>query len=270
MDSATSPASLLVHRAGVRVTLEVTDPGGGEPRTVAVATLRSDVQLRYRDWVRRTRHAVHAATGGRVGYVHIPDMGRAGYAEFHRQYLSEVYRDALIIDVRFNAGGNVSPLLLEKLAGRRVGYQARRTGALEPYPHHAPAGPLVAITNERCGSDGDIFTHAWKLLGLGPVVGTRTWGGVIGIQPRHASVDGTVTTQPAFAFWFPDVGWGVENYGTEPTHEVEITPQDAAAGRDPQLQEALRLVQEALAAHQPPLPDVAARPDRTPPPLPPR
>jgi tricorn protease len=100
-------------------------------------------------------------------------------------------------------------------------------------------GPMVAITNEYAGSDGDIFSHCFKLSGLGPLIGKRTWGGVVGIYPRHALVDGTVTTQPEFAFWFKDVGWGVENYGTDPDIEVEIRPQDHAAGRDPQLERGL-------------------------------
>ncbi|CAN5400661.1 S41 family peptidase [soil metagenome] len=258
-DAHASPASLLVNRAGRDVALTIADP---QPRTVTARTVESDMALRYTAWVHDNRDWVSNASDGRIGYVHVPDMGAAGYAAFHRQYLSAVYADALIVDVRFNGGGNVSSLILEKLAGRRIGYQQRRTGALEPYPHHAPAGPLVAIANERCGSDGDIFTHAWKRLQLGPVVGTRTWGGVIGIQPRHSSVDGTVTTQPGFAFWFDDVGWGVENYGTDPTHPVQIAPHDTAAGRDPQLETAVALALQALEdLPAPTMPDIHTAPD---------
>ena len=132
------------------------------------------------------------------------------------RYLAEVAHDALIIDVRFNGGGHVSSLLLEKLARRRIAYAVARWAPPEPYPEESPAGPLVAITNEQAGSDGDIFTHSFKLLGLGPVVGKRTWGGVIGINPTYPLVDGSVTTQPEYSFWFEDVGWGVENYGTDP------------------------------------------------------
>lgn len=254
-----APATLLVNAAGREVRLRVADP---DPREVVVRALDDETPLRYADWVERNRRAVHERSGGRVAYVHVPDMGATGYGEFHRQYLAAVYADAVVVDVRFNAGGNVSSLILEKLAAERIGYQMRRTGALEPFPHHAPGGPLVAIANERCGSDGDIFAHAWKRLGLGPVVGTRTWGGVIGIQPRHSSVDGTVTTQPGFAFWFDDVGWGVENYGTDPTHPVEIAPHDAAAGHDPQLDTAVRLALERLeAVGAPQTPDIATAPD---------
>jgi tricorn protease len=263
------PEALLVNKREREVALVVRRPGG-QPRTVTVRTLGSETQARYREWVEANRAFVHAASDGRVGYVHVPDMMARGFAEFHRSFLAEVDRPALIVDVRFNGGGHVSQLLLEKLARRRLGYDVPRWGVPIPYPADSPAGPLVAVTNELAGSDGDIFSHAFKLLGLGPLVGERTWGGVIGIEPQAALVDGTVTSQPEYSFWFKDVGWGVENYGTEPTIPVVYRPQDYAAGRDPQLE---RAVQEALAllAVQPPdSPPDEPRPRRAVGPLPPR
>jgi tricorn protease len=128
----------------------------------------------------------------------------------------------------------------------------------------------VCLTNELAGSDGDIFTHVFKLKNLGPVVGKRTWGGVVGINTRHILVDNGLTTQPEFSFWFRDVGWGVENYGTDPTHDVDITPQDYAKGRDPQMDTALRLMSAALRRHKPLQPDIGTRPRLTLPVLPPR
>jgi tricorn protease len=239
-------------------------------RHVTVKVIGSETPARYRSWVEGNRRKVHEATKGRVGYVHVPDMGPVGYAEFHRGYLAEVDRDALIVDVRYNGGGNVSQLILEKLARRRLGYDLSRWGGLVPYPVESVAGPLVALTNEHAGSDGDIFCHSFKMLKLGPLVGKRTWGGVIGIWPRHALVDGTVTTQPEFSFWFEDVGWNVENYGTDPDIDVDITPQDYRAGRDPQLAravaEALRLLEQAPRK----LPELTAKPSRALPKLPPR
>jgi tricorn protease len=114
--------------------------------------------------------------------------------------------------------------------------------------YESPRGPMIALTNEQAGSDGDIFSHSFKLMGLGPLIGKRTWGGVIGISPRHRLVDGTMTTQPESAFWFKDVGWNVENYGTDPDIEVDIAPQDYVNGVDPQLEraiaEALRRIEE--------------------------
>jgi tricorn protease len=277
VDAVTTPASLLVNQAGLAVELTVAADGAGPEgpdgtgrRTVVVSTLRDERPARYREWVSANRARVHEATKGRVGYVHLPDMGARGYAEFHRSYLAEVERDALVVDVRFNGGGHVSQLVLEKLARRRIGYDVSRWGEPEPYPADSPAGPLVAITNEHAGSDGDIFTHCFKLLGLGPVVGKRTWGGVIGISPRHALVDGSLTTQPEYAFWFCDVGWSVENYGTDPDFEVDIRPQDHVAGDDPQLDQALSLALAALEGHQPLSADLAQRPRLELPTLPPR
>jgi tricorn protease len=204
--------------------------------------------LRYRAWVDTNRSRVHEASNGSVGYLHIPDMGPWGFAEFHRGYLSEFNRDALIVDVRYNRGGHVSPLLLEKLARRRVGYDVPRYGPPVPYPPESVGGPMVALTNQFAGSDGDIFSHCFKLYKLGPLVGKRTWGGVIGINPYHRLVDGTITTQPEFSFWFVDVGWKVENYGAEPDYDVDIAPHDVRDGRDPQMDKALELVAQLRAA----------------------
>ena len=265
-----SPQSLLVHQAGIEVELRVADARGRNPRTVVVKTLVDDSPARYRAWVEANRALVHERTNGRVGYVHIPDMGPSGYAEFHRYYLSEVEREGLVIDVRFNGGGHVSQLIIEKLARERIGYDVTRWEEADPYPSDSPAGPLVCITNELAGSDGDIFSHVFKLKGLGPVVGKRTWGGVVGITLRHVLVDNGVTTQPEYSFWFSDVGWGVENYGTDPTHDVDITPQDHANGRDPQMDTALRLITAALRKFKPLAPDMRARPRLTLPVLPPR
>ena len=197
---------------------------GAGPRTVVVPTLSDERPLWYRDWVTTNREKVREATAGRVGYIHIPDMGPSGWSEFHRSYVAEIERDALVVDVRFNGGGHVSGLILEKLARRRIGWDVPRRGAPVSYPEEAPAGPIVAITNEYAGSDGDIFTHGFKLLRLGPVVGMRTWGGVIGIDIHQPLVDGSVTTQPEYAFWFEDVGWAVENLRQRPRRRSPVLP----------------------------------------------
>jgi tricorn protease len=242
----------------------------GRLRSAIVRTIYGEEKANYRAWVNRNRQQVYAATGGRVGYVHIPDMGPTGYAEFHRSYLAEVDREALIVDVRYNGGGHVSQLILEKLARRRLGYDFSRWSGLEPYPADSVAGPIVALTNEHAGSDGDIFCHSFKVMQLGPLIGKRTWGGVVGISPHHALVDGTVTTQPEFSFWFTDVGWGIENYGAEPDIEVDIRPQDYRVGEDPQLARAIAEAMQRLAERPVVKPDLATRPSRALPKLPPR
>jgi tricorn protease len=196
-------------------------------------------------------------------------MGARGYAEFHRGYLGELDREGLIVDLRFNDGGHVSALLLEKLARRRIGYDTQRWGDPEPYPLESLLGPVVALTNEHAGSDGDIFSHGFKLMKLGPLVGRRTWGGVVGIWPRQALVDGSLTTQPEYSFWFEDVGWGVENYGTDPDIEVDNTPQDYARGVDVQLERSIQEVMRLMEVNPPRLPDFSQRPSRALPTLPP-
>jgi tricorn protease len=266
-----SPAAALVNLAWNEVTLGIIGEGNSEPRSVTVKALPNETQARYREWVETNRQRVHQATGGRVGYVHIPDMMGKGYAEFHRGYLAEVDREGLVVDVRFNGGGHVSPLILEKLARRRLGYDTSRWGQVPvPYPPESVLGPMVALTNEHAGSDGDIFSHGFKMMKLGPLIGKRTWGGVIGITPSHPLVDGTLTTQPEFSFWFSDVGWGVENYGTDPDIEVDITPQDYARGLDAQLERAIEEIQKLLAANPPRLPEFPQKPSRALPKLPQR
>jgi tricorn protease len=222
----------------------------------------NEFPARYRDWVEANRRAVHEATGGRVGYLHVPDMGFDGYAEFHRYFAQEYDHDGLIVDVRWNGGGMVSPLVLEKLMRPRLGYGFQRWGPSEPYFIESPRGPVVAITDENAGSDGDIFSHAFKMLKLGPLIGKRTWGGVIGIDPYTPLADGTVTTQPEFSFWFNDVGWGVENYGTDPTIEVDYPPQAFAAGRDPQLERGIAEAQRLIAERSVATPTPGPRPER--------
>jgi tricorn protease len=254
-----SPDRLLVNASGRNVSVTLREKKD-EERTVLVKALENEAALRYRAWVEENRRIVHERTNGRVGYLHIPDMGPWGFSEFHRGYLSEFDRKGLLVDVRYNRGGHVSPLLLEKLARKRIGYDAPRYGAPQPYPPESVGGPMVALTNQFAGSDGDIFSHSFKLYKLGPLVGKRTWGGVIGIDPYHHLVDGTLTTQPEFSFWFVDVGWGVENHGTDPDYDVDIAPHDYRDGKDPQLELALALMDRAIEGYDELRPDLSTRP----------
>ena len=268
---ATPPQALLVHQAGAKVELTLAaKKKGAAARTVLVTALTDEVPARYRAWVERNREWVHAQSGGRIGYFHLPDMQSHGFAEFHRYFSAECDRDALIVDLRYNRGGHVSQLLLEKIARRRIGYRIARLMRPSPYPDESVAGPVVALTNEHAGSDGDIFSHNFKLMKLGPLVGTRTWGGVVGIWPRHQLVDGSETTQPEFSYWFSDVGFGVENYGTDPQIEIDNAPQDAATGHDRQLETALATAQDLVAKARPGLPEFGPRPSLARGPLPPR
>jgi tricorn protease len=273
VDPRRGPWPLLAGTAGKPVELTV-HPRGADPevrRRVAIVPLRSDRRLRYQDWVASRRRLVRELSDGRLGYLHIPDMMGEGWAHFHRDLRTEMARDGLIFDVRGNGGGHTSELVVEKLARRILGWSLGRHLRPLSYPQEARRGALVTVADEFAGSDGDIVTAAIKLLGLGPVVGTRTWGGVIGIAGRQSLVDGSAVTVPRFAFHFEEYGWGVENHGVDPDVEVLITPDDAAAGRDTQLEAAVQLALEALDKQPPPArPDVATGPVKARRPLPPR
>lgn len=260
VDPVTGPAPLLAGAADQPVELTVAPAGADGRRHVVVVPLDDEEQLRYHDWVRTCREAVHRHSEGRLGYLHIPDMVSNGWAQLHRDLRTEMAREGLVVDVRSNAGGHTSQLVIEKLARRVIGWDAIRDAEPLSYPTDAPRGPLVAVSDQFAGSDGDMVTAAIKTLGLGPVVGTRTWGGVIGIDMRYELVDGTGITQPKYAIWLEGFDWSVENYGVEPDVEVPIPPQDWAAGRDPQLETAITLALEALertpAVQPPPLPEL--------------
>ena len=265
------PGPLLTGTAGKPVELTIAPADGSPPRSVPVVPLDSDTRLRYLDWVRAKRAQVRGVSQGRLGYLHVPDMVSEGWADFHRDLRSEMLHDALIVDVRGNTGGHTSQLVVEKLARRVIAWDSRRGMTPETYPADAPRGPVVALADECSGSDGDIVTAAIRLLQLGPVVGARTWGGVIGYDDEQELIDGTQITVAQLAFWFEQYGWGVENYGVDPDVEVLNTPDDWAAGRDPQLETAVELALEALEKQPAKVPaDPATGPSKVRPPLPPR
>jgi tricorn protease len=253
--------------------VSVEQSAGREPKTrrVVVVPLSGERRLRYQDWVAGRRRFVRERSGGRLGYLHVPDMMGEGWAHLHRDLRTEMAHDGLILDVRGNRGGHTSQLIVEKLVRRVIGWDSTRWGRPVSYPEEAARGPIVALADEFAGSDGDIVTAAIKILGVGPVIGARTWGGVIGIGGSRGLVDGTRITVPQYAFWFGEYGWDVENYGVAPDTEVLITPDDWAIGRDPQLEtgvdRALALLQEHPPARPP---DPSTGPAKRRPPLPPR
>ncbi|MDX3110631.1 S41 family peptidase [Nonomuraea angiospora] len=254
VDPVRGPQALLAGTAGQPTELTVRPAAGGDTRRVVVSPIAEDTRLRYHDWVESRRARVREASGGRLGYLHVPDMVATGWAQFHRDLRTEMAFDGLVVDVRENSGGHLSELVLEKLSRKVTGWARARGYEPMRYPEDSPRGPIVTITDEFAGSDGDIVSAGIKNRGIGPLVGTRTWGGVIGIDSRYSLVDGTRVTQPRYSFWLEGHGWGVENYGVEPDIEVVITPQDRVAGRDPQLEKAIELALAALDEHAPATP----------------
>jgi tricorn protease len=271
VDASTGPAPLLVGAARKPVELTVLRAADSKPHRAVVVPLGSDQRLRYQDWVASRRQLVRERSDGRAGYLHVPDMVSQGWSDFHRDLRGEMEKEALIVDVRANSGGHTSQLIVEKLARRIIGWDTVRHGRPQSYPVQAPRGPVIAVTDEFAGSDGDIVTAAIKLLKIGTVIGARTWGGVIGIEGWHELVDGTSMTMPKFSFWFSQYGWGVENYGVDPDIELLMTPNDWISGTDPQLERAIGLAMETLAAEPASAPpDTAERPSRARPALPAR
>ncbi len=260
-DSLT-PAMQLVGAAGRAVELTLRNGAGhgaaaGAQRRVAVVPVKDEERLRYQEWVAGNRRTVREASKGTFGYLHIPDMMANGWAQLHRDLDTETALDGLIVDVRRNRGGHTSQLVAELIGRKVTGWSMPRGEKPRTYPHHAPRGPVIILTDEFAGSDGDIITQVSKLRGIGPVIGTRTWGGVVGIDNRFALADGTGVTQPRYATWFAGgVGWGVENFGVTPDIEVTFPPHAYAAGTDPQLEYgigALKEMIQELPTDRPPL-----------------
>jgi tricorn protease len=272
VDPVIGPWPLLVGTADKPVELRLWAADSDDERTVVVVPVDDETPLRYHDWVADRRAAVHRATGGRVGYLHVPDMMALGWAQLHRDLHTEMSREALVLDVRGNGGGHTSQLVVEKLARELTGWVVPRGKLPHTYPRNVRRGPLITVTDENAGSDGDIITAMIQERGLGPVVGMRSWGGVVGIERGGTKlVDGSSVTQPRYGIWIVNRSWSVENHGVDPDVEVPVPPQAWAQGRDPQLDTAVELALAALTRNPAATaPSTDDRPSTSTPPLPPR
>uniref|UniRef100_A0A832I0M1 Tricorn protease homolog n=1 Tax=Eiseniibacteriota bacterium TaxID=2212470 RepID=A0A832I0M1_UNCEI len=233
----------------VRITVGPSPDGRGA-REVVVVPVASETNLRYLDWVESNLRLVDERTGGRVAYVHLPNTAEEGHAMFKRYFYPQSHKEAIILDERYNGGGLVADYYIDIMRRPFLSYWAMRYGADLVTPRGAIFGPKVMIADEFAGSGGDFLPWMFKKLGLGPVVGKRTWGGLVGILGFPVLVDGGSVTAPNLAIWTED-GWIVENEGVAPDVEVEQWPKDLNAGRDPQLEKAIELVMEALRSNPP-------------------
>ena len=261
-----NPYRLLVHKADrpVRLTLN-TVPSVDDAREVTIQPITSEVSLRYLDEVPANRRKVDAATAGRVGYMHIPDMGANGIQEFIKYFYGQIRKDGLIIDVRGNGGGNVSAMLIQRLSRELLGTRFSRTDdTAGTYPTTVFHGHLVCILDEDSASDGDIFPYRFKEAGLGPLIGKRSWGGVVGITNRGPLIDGGTVNVPEFGTNGRDGSWVIEGYGVAPDIEVENDPKSVIAGRDPQLERAIDEITRMIREDPRALPDRPAPPVKTP------
>jgi tricorn protease len=218
-------------------------------RQVLVETLEDEGRLRNLAWIEHNRRRVDEASGGRIGYVYVPDTGVHGQNELVRQFRSQFTREGLIVDERFNNGGFGPDRMIELLNRPVSHYRAVRNGPDWQDPDVGHAGPKAMLINSWSGSGGDMFPWAFRQAGLGPLIGTRTWGGVIGISGAPGLIDGGGVTVPTHGTYDLEGNWVMEGYGVDPDVEVQNDPTSMARGEDPQLEravaEVLRMLDES-------------------------
>lgn len=237
VDARKAPWAALAGLAGRVVTLTVSEnpTPDDKSRDVVVKTLTDESALRYRAWVERNRKYVEDKSGGKLGYIHVPSTGIDGQNELFRQFFSQLDRAALIIDERWNSGGQIPTRFIELLNRPITNYYARRDAKDWPWPPDAHQGPKCMLINGQAGSGGDCFPWLFRFNGLGKLIGTRTWGGLVGLSGNPGLIDGSVVTVPTFGFYEKDGTWGVEGHGVDPDMEVIDDPAKMMGGGDPQL-----------------------------------
>lgn len=219
-------------------------------RQISYRPVTDESNLIYLEWITENRNRVSQMTNGRVGYIHIPDMGAGGIREFIKWYYPQLDKEGLVVDVRANGGGNVSRMIIERLRRKVLGGNFFRTNDnVTTYPDGAFYGSMVAILNENSASDGDIFPYMFRQAGLGTLVGKRSWGGVVGISNRGGLIDGGSVSVPEFGMINLKGEWVIEGYGVDPDIEVENDPKSVIAGRDPQLEKAVEEVLKKMSAN---------------------
>jgi tricorn protease len=224
---------------------------GSMARTITVVPVAGEEALRNRDWIEANIRKVNAATGGRVAYVYVPNTATLGHTYFKRYFFPQADKDAVIIDERFNGGGSVADYYLEILQKKEIAWWTMRYGADMKTPSASIQGPRAMLIDETAGSGGDLLPWMFRQNAMGPLIGKRTWGGLVGVLGFPVLMDGGMITAPNLAFWTRTGGWGVENEGVAPDIEVEQTPADVIAGRDPQLEKAIEVIKAELAKNPP-------------------
>ncbi|MCP4594838.1 MAG: hypothetical protein GY842_29260 [bacterium] len=262
--TADNPFAFLQTKANKVVTLTYNDqPVPDEAKKHRLRTLRGERSIRYREWVEHNRAYVDQASGGRIGYVHIPNMGAQGLIEFAKAFHPHYYKEGFILDDRYNGGGFTADMIIDRLERRLWGITQPREGGPMRDPERAFYGHYVALINEDTGSCGEFFAQALKLKGLALVIGMRTWGGAIGIEPHQNFMDGGVTTPPQFGLYGLERSWLIEGHGVDPDIEVQNTPADVLQGKDAQLDKAIEVLLEKIKTQPKIVPEVPAYPNKS-------
>lgn len=264
LDTAKDPWAAFVGRAGrpTYITLSTAATLDASAREVLITPLSSESELRYRHWIEQNRKYVSEKSGGRVGYLHVPDTGVNGQNNLFRQFMSQNRTDALIIDERWNGGGQIPTRFIELLNRPITNYWARRYAKESVWPPDAHHGPKAMMINGQAGSGGDAFPWYFRQAGIGKLVGRRTWGGLVGISGMPPFVDGGAVSVPQFAFYKQDGNWGVEGHGVDPDIDVVDDPGKMLTGGDPQLDAAITHLLDELKTKAVQHPKRPASPDR--------
>jgi tricorn protease len=245
--SPTNIHALFEKTANRQVALLVSPtPNEAEGRTVVVVPVASESNLRNRDWVESNRKKVDEMSGGKIGYIYLPDTGNGGFDAFNQGFFAQIGKEGLVIDERYNGGGKAADYVVDYLSRPLMSYWAPRDGPDYTTPYAAHFGPKAMIINEYAGSGGDAMPFYFSFRKIGPLVGKRTWGGLVGIGGTPNLLDGGSVTAPSFAIFSKEGQWIIENEGVPPDVEVEMTPKLVNAGKDPQLERAVQLVLEQI------------------------
>ncbi len=239
------------------------NPDGSGSRTVSVVPISNEGALRNRDWVEGNLRKVDQATNGRVAYVYVPNTTTMGHTYFKRYFYPQAYKEAIIVDERFNGGGQIADYYIDHLRKPFIAYWNMRYGADLKSPSASIQGPKIMLIDETAGSGGDLLPWMFRKFQLGKLIGKRTWGGLVGTLGFPQLMDGGAVTAPNLAIWTPEEGWTVENEGVPPDIEVEQIPSEVIAGRDPQLEKAIQVVMEELKKNPAPQPKRPPYPVKT-------
>ena len=246
---------LLENTSGKPTILKVaSDPAGTGAREITVTPIATETALRHAEWIADNRRKVDELSGGKLAYVYLPDTAQGGLTAFNRYYFAQSDKQGAVIDERFNSGGQVADYIIEVLNRKLLAWWSPRYGAIYRTPAASILGPKVMIINEMAGSGGDAMPWMFRYTKTGPLIGKRTWGGLIGVSQYPTLMDGGSVTAPNFGFFSPEGQWDVENHGVAPDFEVDQDPKLVREGHDPQLEKAVALALDQLAKNPQPQP----------------
>jgi tricorn protease len=258
LKAPTDPYSLFVGLDDGPISLDVSGSTGGGRRTVSVKPIKDELSLREQEWIDHNRAIVDKASGGKIAYIYMSDMETLGMEQFIRQFYPQMDKQALIMDDRYNGGGNIDQIVLERLRRVLVGMSTNREGVAASIPQQLILGPKVCLLNQFSASDGDIFPYYFKQYGLGPLIGMRSWGGVRGIRGYWPLIDGGYITIPEDSLYGLKSEWVIENHGVDPDVAIDTDPGQLEAGHDAQLEYAVNYLMKQLAQHPVGLPPAPA------------